>query len=123
LKQHIPKILVVEDEILVSWSLVKSLSKNNYEVTVVDTGEKACELIGSNGYDLVITDVNLPQIDGFYVMNLVKQKNPDTPVIIMSALVENSIQNSERYSKKDRFIEKPFDIAELIKTINELLLK
>jgi DNA-binding response OmpR family regulator len=98
---------------------VKSLSKNNYQVTVVDTGEKACELIKSNGYDLVITDVNLPQIDGFNVMTLVKKKNPDTPVIIMSALAENS----ERLSKKDRFIEKPFDIAELIRTINELLLK
>jgi two-component system, OmpR family, response regulator len=113
----------VEDEILISWALVKSLSKSKFDVTVIDTGEKACELIESNQYDLVITDVNLPQIDGFQVVALVKGKYPDTPVIIMSALAENSTQNSKTYPKKERFIEKPFNITEMMETINELLLK
>jgi DNA-binding response OmpR family regulator len=102
---------------------VKSLSKSKFDVTVIDTGEKACELIESNRYDLVITDVNLPQIDGFNVVAFVKKKNPDTPVIIMSALAENSFQKPEVCSKKDRFIEKPFNITEVMETISELLLK
>jgi two-component system, OmpR family, copper resistance phosphate regulon response regulator CusR len=117
------RVLVVEDEVLVGWSLVKSLSKNNLDVTVVDSGEKAFELITSNEFDLVITDVNLPIIDGGEVASFVKKRNPHIPVIMMSALTENSPQGSGFSSNIDHFIEKPFDIVEIISVINELLPK
>lgn len=116
-----PKILIVEDEKLVSWSLVKTLQKFNYTVIVVESGEMACDLLRSNQFDIVITDVNLPQIDGFAVAKCVKQKFPHVPVVMMSALAENSLRNGSSDSCIDRFIEKPFDIAEFIKIIQEIL--
>jgi two-component system, NtrC family, response regulator AtoC len=115
------RILVVEDEILVSWSLVKSLSRNGFDVSVVETGEKAQELIGTNHYDLVITDVNLPSIDGFEVASYAKSIHPEIPIIVMSALAENSSKESALPLNIDRFVEKPFDIIEIIEIINGLL--
>ena len=59
------RILVVEDEALVCWSLSSILAKKGHTITVVTTGEDAVKQLSGNHYDLVITDLKLPHIDGF----------------------------------------------------------
>ncbi|MFI5252615.1 MAG: response regulator [Bacteroidota bacterium] len=118
----LPKILIVEDEVLVGWSLLTILTKKNFEVTVAETGEKACELIAANHYDLVISDVNLPHIDGFEVARYLKHVSPSTPIAIMSTMDDHSTENAPNSVKIDQFIEKPFDIAEISQIITDILL-
>ncbi len=119
--EETPKILIVEDEPLVAWSLSSSLQKAGFIVSVVDTGEKALELLNSNRCDLLITDLKLPRIDGYEVASSAKRAHPRVVVLIMSAL-EDDIPTPASFNVQiDGFIEKPFDLKDVTLRIRKLV--
>jgi DNA-binding response OmpR family regulator len=121
-KQQKRRILVVEDEALLGWSLVSSLERAGYVVHLVESGESAIAKLGVASYDLVVTDVKLPHIDGFEVATVAKTLARPIPVIVISAIDDPCTRALLAKTHVERFLEKPFDFGELSTTIAELLL-
>ncbi|MDI6767274.1 MAG: response regulator [Bacteroidota bacterium] len=107
------KVLIVEDESLIGWSVANTLKRAGYRVTVVETGEEALEIINSTQFDLIITDFKLPKISGFEVATHLKTIYPKVPVVMMSAYEESRAMLSMFKPKIDYFIQKPFDMSEI----------
>jgi DNA-binding NtrC family response regulator len=79
------KILVVDDEQSMTQFLGIVLRKEGYEVTTVNNGREALERVKSEAFDVVITDIKMPGMDGIQVLNGVKKHDPSLPVVIMTA--------------------------------------
>ena len=112
-----PSVLIVEDEKLVIWSLAKSLRKAGFSVTAVQCGEHALQELSSRSYDAVITDMDLPRINGLQVAEKAKSLYPSLPVILMSASAISISESDRKQKPYDYFIEKPFDLKEVISLV------
>ena len=75
------KILLIDDEESILQTYALFLEENGYCVVTADCGRKALEEFFSQSFDLVITDLTMPDIDGFNVIEEVKNNSPNTPVI------------------------------------------
>lgn len=111
------RILIVEDEKLICWSLENVLTKFGYEITTVHCGEKAVELFNTDSFDLIITDMKLPKIDGFKVAAAAKTFFPGIPIVMISA----ESNRGNQISAIDYFFEKPFDLRCLTFFIKDLI--
>lgn len=117
------KILIVEDDHALQKSY-EAIFEDNYEVTIVNCGEEALELLFSSGeaYDLIITDIILPGIDGITLTEEIREINPWVPIIIITGC---STQNrAEKVANLfiSAFLIKPFDISKLKNKIDSILL-
>lgn len=115
------RVLIVEDEISISAALKKGLEKEGYAIDVAYTGESAKALIDVYEYDLIVLDVNLPGIDGIAVLKELRECNPLTRVIIVSAnrTIDDRIRGLD--SGANDYMIKPFDLQELKARIRALL--
>ncbi len=112
-----PKILVVDDEQTVSGMLYEVLKKK-YSVKVVETGDAALKQIKQNDYDLVITDVYLPDLNGLEILKTVKQMDSDSGVIVITG--QGSIENAVKAMKDGAydFLAKGFSLDEIKVTVD-----
>lgn len=90
----IEKILVVDDEMLVRTFLAETLRRKNLDVTTAENGTKAISLIKDNVYDMVITDMKMPDVTGIDVLRKVKEVSPSTIVVVITAFgsIENAVE-------------------------------
>ena len=82
-------ILVVEDDVDVRNLISRYLTNAGYMVTLAEDGAAALLDIGKKDFDLIISDVDMPNLDGFALMNIIKQKGIRTPVIFLTALSDS----------------------------------
>lgn len=110
-----PRVLIVDDEILVGWSLANTLKRFNIKSIVVESAERALEEFFSLQIDVVITDRWLPQMKGEELAEAIKKIKPHTPIILISALpIPFELINSRLI---DHFVEKPFNFQEICSLI------
>jgi DNA-binding NtrC family response regulator len=116
------KILIVDDEP----DMLKLLSmtiqrKTPYQVTVTNNPIEALELAKKGDFDLVITDLKMPGLDGIELLRAVKSLNPDTPVIMMTAY--GTVESASEAMEKGGFdfITKPFRIEHILFTIDRAM--
>jgi len=114
-------ILVVDDDTSMRDFLDLLLSKENYDVTTAANGNRALTMIRSQAYDLVLVDIRLGDITGLEVLKQVKQLNPDTVVIMISAYSTTEIAVTAMNEGAYDFLPKPFDNEELRQTIARAL--
>lgn len=115
------KLLIVEDEALLSKSIAKGLRKLGYAVDCANDGEEALELLDINQYDLMILDINIPKINGLDVLKTIRETDSQLRVIILSA--NNTVFDKVKgldYGSND-YLTKPFDFLELEARIRNLL--
>jgi DNA-binding NtrC family response regulator len=117
------KILLVEDDEKMNQGLVYVLSKQGYAVTSVDTGEKALEQIKGTGFDLVLSDLKLPGIDGSQLLSAAKQYDPDMMFIMITAYGTVDTAVAAMKQGAEDYILKPFDMEELRLVIQKTLEK
>lgn len=110
-------ILIVEDNKEISTLLKDFLTKENYVVSVAESGEKALLLYEKYGARLVLLDIMLPGIDGFNVCSKIRE-NANTPIIILSAKTDKEDKLNGIVLGADDYIEKPIDIDILLAKIN-----
>jgi len=112
-----PRILVVDDEPTISDMLYEVLRKK-YSVNVVETGNAALKQIKQNEYDLVITDVYLPDLNGMEILKTVKQMDSDSGVIVITG--QGSIKNAVKAMKDGAydFLAKGFSLDEIKVTVD-----
>ncbi len=114
------KILIVEDEIAISDLIKLGLESQGYKCETANDGEIAANLIEIKQYDLVLLDVMLPKIDGYELLEYIKQMQ-DTPVIFITAKgqVKDKIKGLKAGS--DDYITKPFVMEELYARVEAVL--
>ncbi len=112
------RILIADDEYLIRWSLSQALSQQGHEVSSVENGKKAVEAIRTESFDFIITDLLMPELDGWKVLESARQALPQPRVIIITA--HGSDGTRERAQEKGAwaYLEKPYvldKIKELLK--------
>jgi DNA-binding NtrC family response regulator len=107
------KILIVDDEHLIRWSLEQNLKKHGYEVITAGDGEEAMRLVREQQPDLVLQDIQLPGISGIEVLEKIKEYDDDIIVIMLTAHsgLETAV-NAMRLGAFD-YVSKPFNMDEL----------
>jgi len=113
------KILVVDDEIIIRALLLDVLKSDGHEVYAVGNAKDALKLIKKYNYDIVFSDVHMPDMNGYELLKQVKSSYPDIAVIMMDSypeeLSERCMQDGALYC-----VHKPFDISELRKVISSI---
>jgi len=115
------KILVVEDERDLNRIITKHLKKNNYSVDSCFDGQEALDFISYSEYDLIITDIMMPNVNGYEFIDKLRTTKNNTPVIMLTAkdTLEDKIVGLD--SGADDYIVKPFEFEELLARIRVLM--
>jgi len=115
------RILVVDDEHLIRWSLEQSLKKQGYDVTTAASGEEALRLIHEETPELMLLDIQLPGMNGLEVLEKVKEIDSEILVIMVTALgVLETAVKAMRLGAYD-YINKPFNLDELAIIVKKAL--
>lgn len=90
----IEKILIVDDEMLVRTFLAETLRRKNLDVLIAESGEKAYALLKEHTFDLIITDMKMPNMSGIDLLKKVKELSPQTIVVVITAYgsIENAVE-------------------------------
>ena len=108
-----PRILVVDDEQNVVEILLDLFSEHPYDVDAVNTGEEALESLEAGSYDLLLTDINLPGVNGLEVLAAAREANPEMVVVIITGFASTGTAiDALRHGAYD-YITKPFDLWEV----------
>jgi two-component system, OmpR family, alkaline phosphatase synthesis response regulator PhoP len=115
------KILVIEDEPTLARLLSYNLSQEGYETKVVDHGGEGLQAAQQQTYDLIVLDIMLPGLNGFEILQKLRQKGNKTPIIILTArnAEEEVVQGLK--SGADDYITKPFGVAELLARVSAVI--
>ena len=117
------RILVVEDERVLCETIVRSLRRLAYSVDPCYDGDTAIDLLGSERYDLVLLDLNLPGADGMTVLRTLRQTDRETRVLILSARSEVADKVEGLDAGANDYLAKPFHLEELEARIRSLTLR
>lgn len=116
-------VLVVEDEASLRNFLFEALTEGGFTVEGVSTGEKAISLLGTKKYDAVVSDIKMPGIGGKELYMYVRKRHPEvtSKIIFITGDVLSKDTQEFLNTTKSRFIEKPFDVDDLVSMINDIL--
>ncbi|MFA7069461.1 MAG: response regulator transcription factor [Sulfurimonas sp.] len=115
------KILYLEDDLTLSQSITEFLEDSGFEVICAYDGKEALELIYKNIFDIFLLDVSVPYIDGFTLLEELREVSILTPAIFITSRNTLSDLSSGYNSGADDYIKKPFELKELLLRINALL--
>ncbi|MCI1720794.1 MAG: response regulator transcription factor [Bacteroidales bacterium] len=117
------KVLFVEDDSGLRFIVKSELEKviGGYEVTLAPDGKKGLESFAAVCPDVVVTDVDMPVMDGNAMAAMIRKRNPDVPIIILSGLTESNDFKKGYASGVDTYLKKPFTKEQLDGQIKSLL--
>lgn len=116
----IVKILLVEDEERSASFIRKGMSAEGYEVEVAYDGRMGLSLFRRDMYDIIILDVNLPQLNGFELCRLIRSENETVPVLMLTALDSLADKSDGFNAGADDYLAKPFEFQELLLRLRAL---
>ncbi|MBI1865152.1 MAG: sigma-54-dependent Fis family transcriptional regulator, partial [Nitrospirae bacterium] len=108
-----PRVLVVDDEHLIRWSLEQHLEKNGYEVITTSNGREAVQIVQDALPEAVLLDIQMPGMDGIEVLRAIREIDPDVPVVMITA--HGGVGSAVAAMKLGAYdyVEKPFDIQRI----------
>ncbi len=114
-------ILLVDDEknFLLSLADMLKVNEDEFAIRTASNGQEAAKIIDSESIDLVVTDLNMPEMDGFELMAHITHANHDIPVIAMTAYGTPEMESRLNNMGAFQYIEKPIDFDSLLHMINE----
>ncbi len=115
------KILVIDDDPNMRRLIELYLSRQKYQVDSVASARKSVEKIRQGDYQLVITDLQMPEMDGMEFIRRIRSFNKNIPIIVTSAYSRGKIINQALETGASSVLEKPFDQKRLLDTLNEYL--
>ena len=115
------RLLVVEDDVTIASFLVKGLKEAGFAVDHAREGEHGLQLASTEAYDVAIVDVMLPKLDGLSLIEELRRRRINTPVLILSA--RHSVDDRVRglQAGGDDYLTKPFAFAELLARVQALI--
>ena len=117
------KILLLEDDPILAETLLDLLEARGFAVTHVEDGLKALDATYGHNFDLMILDVNVPELDGFGFLEEMRQSGESTPALFITARTDIASVARGFEVGADDYIKKPFDFEELMIRIEALLRK
>lgn len=114
------RILIIEDEAKTAAYLKKGLTENGYVCDVAENGEDGWHLATEQTYDFIILDVMLPKMDGWQVLEKVRQRDPHTPILFLTARNEVADRVKGLKLGADDYLVKPFAFSELLARLHAL---
>lgn len=115
------RILLVEDEEILSAAVAKGLKQDGYAIDVAYDGEEALYQYEVNDYDLIVLDLNIPIIDGIDVLKKIRSQNQTIKILILSARTSIGERILGLDEGANDYLTKPFDFGELEARIRNLL--
>lgn len=118
-----PTVLIIDDDQVFRSSLSRMLEKAGYEAMTASDGEEGIELYTQMGFDLVITDIIMPVMEGIETIIKLKSLNPDLRIIAMSGggkVGADEYLNTARLLKVNAILKKPFSLKELQEVLAKL---
>jgi DNA-binding NtrC family response regulator len=116
-------LLLVDDEKLILHSLSRELESDVLEVSRAAKGEEAVEMMAGKHFDIIVTDLLMPGLDGFQVLKEGKKKDPGTMVIILTGYGDMESAVDALRLGADDFLQKPCDSEELLYRVSNCLVK
>jgi DNA-binding response OmpR family regulator len=114
-------VLLVEDDAAIAGPLSRALTREGYEVDVIDDGPSAVIRAGDGEVDLMVLDLGLPGMDGLEVCRRVRAGKPDLPVLMLTARTDEVDFVVGLDAGADDYVGKPFRLAELLARVRALL--
>jgi DNA-binding NtrC family response regulator len=110
-----PRVLVVDDEALIRWSIAETLGRQNYEIDEAGDGASAVRAVSPSGtpVDLVLLDLRLPDCHNLHVLTVIRDISPNTCVILMTAFGSAEILQEARRLGVFAIMDKPFEMGAL----------
>jgi len=115
------KILLLEDDYILSSSLEKFLKFEGYEVSLATNGNEVLNFTYENRYDLYLFDINVPYINGIDLLRELRDSGDKTPTFFITALIDTNSLSRAFDAGCDDYIKKPFDIDELLIRMKSIL--
>ena len=115
------KILIIEDNNQLAETIRDYFTSEHYQFTIESNGLKGLQNARNNVYDLILLDVVLPERNGFYIANALREQEIEVPILMMTE--KNQVEDIEEGFSKgvDGYLPKPFNLRELKARINALL--
>ena len=120
-ERKIPRILVVDDTKAIRDILSKILSFMGYEVVVASSGNEGLNRFLKHSFELVLTDFNMPGIDGCTLALRIKDKSPNTPVVLITGSEEEVVMERLKGCCVDCVMFKPFHLEEIEEIVHRMI--
>ncbi len=116
-----PKIVIAEDDKIIRDMLFEMLKSAGYDPFPAENGIDAIEAVIQGQVSLVITDINMPKMDGLEAIVVLREISPDLPIIILSIWEENEYQKLAEEQDINDYGKKPFNVADLMERIEKAI--
>jgi len=115
----VPQLLIVDDELHVRESLSHWFAEDGYDVVTADSGKQALALLGRRSFDIVITDIRMPGMDGLELQHRILEVDPDLAIIVITAYA--SVPTAVQALKEGAYdyLAKPFDPEEMTRVVEK----
>ncbi len=110
-------ILVVDDEEMLRNLLTRTLEREGYSVTTASGGRAAAEMLSKNRYQILVSDVKMPEMNGFELLKFAKAKDPKMAVVIITAFGDNFTVKEAILLGADEYVIKPFKSADILTAV------
>lgn len=118
---NLGRVLLIEDDPIIQGLVAMSLQKAGYQVRCADDGEKGSELLGSDHFDLLITDNNLPKLTGVGLIRQLRATDHQMPILLISGQIPWQTPDLEKLLSPGMALEKPFAMARLVESVRSLM--
>jgi two-component system, chemotaxis family, sensor kinase CheA len=115
------RILLVDDDITIRNILDRLLTSLKFDVRSVDNGLDALNLFMNEGFELVLSDIQMPGMDGWELTSNIKKKSPGTPVILITGMDKSYVEKEMKNNRADSVLFKPFNLKQLKSTLSSFL--
>ncbi len=115
------KILIVDDNPNMSTLLSDILEIFDFEGFHAENGKDALDRLSQSQYDMVFTDLRMPQMDGDDLLKAIKSEHPAIPVVVVTGYATGDSREMELTQKADGFLHKPFKVDEIESILSNLL--
>ncbi len=116
------KILLAEDDVDTCNIIKIFLEKANIEVVTAENGKKAVKYLDNEKFDMIITDINMPEISGTELYRIIRKKDNDIPVLFISGFEKITIKKLARNDNNAYYLTKPFKQIDVIRILEKIFL-
>ena len=116
-----PQILIVEDDEAMREFLCQAISRNGYYVEAVPDGAEALRRVEENHFDLLLTDIRMPGLDGLELARQVRRRYPQLGVLLVTAYVQDALGATDLGGDGIDVLSKPFNLSELLDRVETFL--
>ncbi len=113
------KILVADDEELIRWSLRRAFEAAGYTVDMAANGKEAIQKVEENNYDIVVTDLEMPELNGMKMLMRMREMGISLPVIVISAYLSENVIKESLHKGAFRCLDKPFQMEDVLNVVKE----